>query len=350
MTSPHLILTALEISESVNGSLEGDPSRRVSGVGTVDEAGPDMLTWIGGPQYASRLSGSKAGVVLMPMKGEAPPAMTAIRVEDPDLALNTVLARFAKPRDVVEPGVHPSAVIGEGAVVEGASVGPNVFVGADAVVGSGTVLYPGVFVGRGSVVGSDCVLWPNVVLREDVRIGNRVIIHANTTIGADGFSYLQRGGRHVRVPQIGTVVVEDDVEIGANTAIDRARSGATTIRRGTKIDNLVMVAHNCDIGEGCLLAAMTGIAGSTTLGRYVVCGGRAGIIDHLSLGDGTQVGAGALVLTDLEPGSLVRGNPARPLTPFAREQVALKKLPDLLKKVRELEGTVERLRAAVGDE
>jgi len=349
VTSPHPTFTALEISESVNGSLEGDPSRRVSGVGPVDEATPDMLTWIGAPRFAPRLSGSKAGVVLMPLEGEAPPTMTAIRVEDPDLALNTVLARFARPKDVVEPGVHPSAVIGEGAVVDGASIGPNVFVGADAVVGPRTTLYPGVFVGRGAVVGSDCVLWPNVVLREDVRIGDRVIIHANTTIGADGFSYLQRGGRHVRVPQIGTVLVEDDVEIGANTTIDRARSGATTIGRGTKIDNLVMVAHNCEIGEGCLLAATTGIAGSTTLGRYVVCGGRASIIDHLSLGDGTQVGAGTLVLTDLDAGSLVRGNPARPLMAFAREQVALKKLPELLKKVRDLEETVKRLRAAVGD-
>jgi UDP-3-O-[3-hydroxymyristoyl] glucosamine N-acyltransferase len=295
-----------------------------------------MLTWIGAPKYVSKLAGSRAGVVLMPLEGEAPSGVTTIRVEDPDLALNSVLALFARPRDVMEPGVHPSAVIGEGAVVEGASVGPNVFVGDDAVVRAGTVLYPGVFVGRGALVGRDCVLWPNVVLREDVRIGDRVIIHANATIGADGFSYLQREGRHVRVPQIGTVVVEDDVEIGANTTIDRARSGATIIRRGTKIDNLVIVAHNCDIGEGCLLAAMTGIAGSTTLAPYVVCGGRTGIIDHLVIGAGSQIGAASLVVSDLEPGALVRGNPARPLTPFAREQVALKKLPELLKRVREL--------------
>jgi len=348
VTSTSFSITAREIADLIGGELDGDPGRTVLGIETVDRAGPDMLTWIGAPKYASKLVGSRAGVVLIPQGVEAPEGVTTIRVPDPDLALTRILPPFARPQDFMETGVHPSALIGEGALVDGASIGPNVFVGADAVVGAGSVLYPGVFVGRGAVVGRDCVLWPNVVLREAVRLGDRVIIHANSTVGADGFSYLQRQGHHVRVPQIGIVVIEDDVEVGANATIDRARSGATVIRRGTKIDNLVMIAHNCDIGEGSLLAAMSGVAGSTTLGKYVVCGGRVGIIDHLVIEDGVQLGAGSLCVNDLPAGSLVRGNPAIPITRFGREQVALKKLPALLKTVRELEAEIRRLRDAVG--
>jgi len=336
-------LTAKEIAEHVGGRIEGDPSRVVCGVETIEKADAGTLTWIGSPKYLSKLRDSAAEVVLLPLDGEAPPDKTAIRVPDPDLALVEILKLLAPLRDVVAPGVHPSAVIGDDAVVEGASIGPNVVVGEGARIGPGTALYPGVFVGRGAEIGRDCVLWPNVVVREHVKIGDRVIIHPNATLGADGFSYIQREGRHLRVPQIGTVLIEDDVEIGANTTIDRARSGATTIRRGTKIDNLVMVAHNCDIGEGSLLAAMTGIAGSTRLGKYVMCGGRVGIIDHLDIGDGVQIGAGALALTDLPAGSLVRGAPARPLTRFGREQVALSRLPALLKTVKALEERVQRL-------
>lgn len=341
-------ITARDLATHIGGEVHGDPSATVHGIETLEKAEPGMLTWVGDPRFASRLAASRATVVLMPLQGAAPEHMTTIRVEDPDLALTKLLPLFAGPRDLLEPGVHPSAVVAEGATVDGALVGPNTFVGADAVIGPRTVLYPGVFVGSGSVVGSDCVLWPNVVLREGVQVGDRVVIHANSTIGADGFSYIQREGRHIRVPQVGTVRIEDDVEIGANTTIDRARSGATIVRRGTKIDNLVMVAHNCDIGEGSLLAAMTGIAGSTTLGKYVVCGGQAGIIDHLTIGDGVQIGAGATALNDLPPGSLVRGTPAIPVTRFGREQIALKRLPGLLKTVMELEERVEELQEAVG--
>lgn len=343
MTSPYSEITAQEIASRTGGRLDGDGTRHVRSVETLDKATPDMLTWVGSPEYESRAAASEAGVVLMPLEGEPLPQKTVIRVADPDLALCEVLKMFARPQDLVDPGAHPSAVISEGAVVEGTAIGPNVYVGPDAEIGSGTTLYPGVFVGRGTRVGVDCVLWPNVVLREHITIGDRVIIHANSTIGADGFSYLQRDGRHIRVPQIGSVIIEDDVEIGANTTIDRARSGATTIRRGTKIDNLVMIAHNCDIGEGSLLAAMTGIAGSTKLGKYVVCGGQAGIIDHLEIGDGVQIGANSAALNDLPCGLLVRGTPARELTRFGREHVALKKLPDLLKTIRKLEQRVQEL-------
>jgi UDP-3-O-[3-hydroxymyristoyl] glucosamine N-acyltransferase len=336
-------LIAREVADRIGGQVEGDEARMIHGVETVDHAEPDMLTWIGSPKYASKATATRAGVVLMPLEGEAPAGKTIIRVPDPDWALCEVLKMLAPPQDVVQPGVHPSAVIGKGAVVEQTAIGPHVVVGEGARLGPGTVLYPGVFIGRDARIGRNCVFWPNVVVRENVTIGDNVIIHANSTIGADGFSYLQRGGQHVKVPQIGTVVIEDDVEIGANTTIDRARGRATRIRRGTKIDNLVMAAHNCDIGEGSLLAALTGIAGSTTLGKYVVCGGQAGIIDRLNVGDGVQIGANSTALNDIPAGRMIRGTPARELTRFGREQVALKKLPDLLKTIRKLEQRVQAL-------
>jgi len=335
--------TAQEIAQHAGGDILGDSAKIVSGVETVDRAGPEMLTWIGSTKYADRLQGSAAGTVLVPPDVVTPGHMTAIRVDDPDLALCQVLDLFAPPGDRVEEGIHPSAVVGAGASVEGACIGPNVVVGEGVRIGPGTVLHAGVFVGRDSQVGEDCVLWPNVVVREQVTIGNRVIIHPNTTIGADGFSFIQREGNHIRVPQIGTVEIEDDVEIGANTAVDRARSGATRIGRGTKIDNLIQVAHNCELGQGCILAGHSGIAGSTKLGDYVVLGGQAAVIDHLEIGDGVQMGAGALVLNDLPPGAMVRGAPARPLTQFGREQVALKKLPELLKAFRAMEKRLKEL-------
>ena len=346
MTLESRSLTAHEIAKSIGGRIEGDASRVVRGVETVEKAATDMLTWIGSRKYASKLAASRAGVVLVPPDVDSPADKTTIRVPDPDLALCEVLKLFAPPQDLVAPGIHPSAVIGPGAVVEGASIGANVVVGEGTVIGPGSILYPGVFVGTGTEVGRDCIVWPNVVIREHVKIGDRVIIHPNCTIGADGFSYLQREGQHIRVPQVGTVLIEDDVEIGANTTIDRARSGATRIGRGTKLDNLVMVAHNCDIGVGCLLAAMSGVAGSSRLGDYVVCGGDVGIIDHLDIGDGVQIGAGSTVLKDIPAGSLVRGNPAQPLTRFGREHAALKRLPELLRTVRDLEERVEKLQVA----
>jgi len=236
-------------------------------------------------------------------------------------------------------------VIGDNAVVAGAAIGPNVVVGANAVVGAGTQLHAGVWLGSGVVLGCDCVLWPSVVLRERTTVGDRVIIHANATIGTDGFGYLFREGEHKKIPQIGRVVIEDDVEIGACSTIDRARSGVTRIRKGTKIDNLVMIAHNCDIGDHSVVAAQCGIAGSVATGRYCAFGGRAGAVDHLTLGDGVQMGACSVATRDFPAGTSLRGMPAIEARRFARERVATQRLPQALKTLRALSRRVEELEA-----
>ncbi|RME40822.1 MAG: UDP-3-O-(3-hydroxymyristoyl)glucosamine N-acyltransferase [Planctomycetota bacterium] len=343
-------ITADELAQRIGGRVEGDETRSVRTVRTLDEAGAEDLSWVESPRYRAQAAASRAGVLLIDEHTEPLPDRTVIRVPDPNLALCRALALLAPPKDVIPPGVHPTARIGRGAVVEGVAVGPNVYIGDGATIGPGTVLYPGVFVGREARIGKDCTLWPNVVVRERVRIGDRVIIHPNATIGADGFGYLQREGRHVKIPQIGTVVIEDDVEIGANATIDRAKCGVTRIGRGAKIDNLVMIAHNCEVGEGSILVAQVGIAGSTKLGRYVMLGGQVGVIDHRTIGDGVQMAAKSAAYNDFPPGAVLRGIPARDHNRFGREQVALGKLPDLLKKVKALERRVAELEQRVNGE
>ncbi|MHC5108942.1 MAG: UDP-3-O-(3-hydroxymyristoyl)glucosamine N-acyltransferase [Planctomycetota bacterium] len=344
MQSDPTVLTAQSITDRTGGRLEGDGSQVVRCIETLENAEEGMLTWVGSPEFVSMAAETRASVILMPLEGEAPPEKTIIRVADPDLTMCEVLKILAPSHTAVAPGVHPTAVIGSHVEMdEGVAIGPHVVVEEGATIERGTRLHAGVFVGRETRIGVDCTLWPNVVVREFTTIGARVVIHPNATIGADGFSYIQRDGKNIKVPQIGRVVIEDDVEIGANSTIDRARSGTTIIRRDTKIDNLVMIAHNCDIGEGSLLAAMTGIAGSTKLGKHVACGGQAGIIDHLDIGDGAQIGAASCALTDIPEGLAVRGVPARDHMRVGREQVAVRKLPEILKLIQKLERRVREL-------
>ena len=341
-------ITAAELAERIEGTLEGDPTKVIRTVATLDEAEPDALSWVGAPAFLKKAAQSKAGVVLLPEDCTLPPDRTVIRVADPDAALCEVLRYLAPPLVRVAPGIHPTASVSPEAVVEGAAIGARVFVGAGAVIGASTQLHPGVYVGSHTTIGQDCVLWPNVVARERVTIGDRVIIHPNSTIGADGFGYLYRNGEHRKIPQIGTVVVEDDVEIGANSAIDRARSGVTGIGRGTKIDNLVQIGHNVDIGENCIIVALCGLGGSATLGRGVVLGGQVAISDHKHVGDGVQVAAKSLVTNDIPDGKTVRGIPATDNQRFLREQASARKLPDALKRIRELEKRLGQLEGQAG--
>ena len=342
-------ITATELAKRLGGALVGDGTRVIREVAALEDAGPDALAWVASEALLPRLANCAAGVVLVPEDCAVVAERTVIRVPDPDLALCEALLALAPPVEPIPPGVDASARVAKSAVVGGAAVGPLVFVGPRAVVQPGTQLHPGVHIGADCQIGRGCILWPNVVVREYTTLGDRVVLHPNVTVGADGFGYHQRGGRNVKIPQIGRVVVEDDVEIGAGSCVDRARSGVTRIGRGTKIDNLVQIAHNVHIGEDCIVVAQCGISGSTTLGNHVIMGGQAGVSDHVHIGNQAVVAARSGVERDLPDGKVVRGIPAIEHRDFVRQGAAMRRLPKLIQQVRALTKRVEQLESATND-
>ncbi len=339
-----------EIAKWVGGVVRGDPSGRIAGVAGIEDAGPSEITWLSHEKYIPELSTSRAGAVVVPERfGETP--MPAILTADPSMAITVILERFAPPVPRPAAGVHPTAVVAESAKIgRDAAIGPHVVLGEAARIGERTILHANVFVGAHARIGRDCELWPGVVVRERCTLGDRVVIHPNTTIGADGYGYQFVEGRHVKIPQIGTVEIEDDVEIGANCAIDRAKFGLTRIGEGTKIDNLVQVAHNVRIGPHCLIVAQCGIAGTARLGRGVVLGGKVGVRDHVSLHDGVQAGACSCISKDVPAGTRVFGIPAVEYDQFARERAKVRRLPQLAEQVKALIERVERLEASADDQ
>lgn len=338
--------TLAEIVQWVGGTVRGDANVRISGVGGIEDAGPDQITWLTSENYTARLKASQAGAVLVPRDhGDTP--MPAILVAKPAMAIIAILQRFSPHVPKPAPGVHPTACVAMTARLgKDVAVGPFVFVGDNAVIGDGTILHPHVFVGPDTIIGVDCELWPCVVVRERCRIADRVIIHSNTTIGADGFGYEFDGQQHIKIPQIGAVEIESSVEIGANCTIDRAKFGVTRIGQGTKIDNQVQVAHNVQVGAGCIIVAQSGIAGSTRLGRGVVLGGKVGVKDHVVLGDGVQVAACACISKDIPPGSKIIGIPAVDYEQWIREQGKIRRLPKLFEEIKKLTERVKQLEAA----
>lgn len=344
-------MTITELAHAIGARLEGDGSARVRGFATLALAKPDEISWLGDEKYIPEFQKTRAAAVLVSEQLVVPPGRTLLRVADPDIARCEALRRLAPPAPEVAPGIHPSAIIAPDAqLAPGVCVGPHVVIESGATIGARTQLHPGVYVGLQSTIGPDCVLWPNVVVRERVTIGQRVQIHPNVTIGADGFGYLLRAERHVKIPQLGTVSIEDDVEIGAGSAVDRAQSGVTRIGRGTKIDNLVQVGHNCDIGEGCVIVAQTGVSGSCTLEPFVTVGGQAGIADHLRLGRGARLAAKSLLIRDVPAGETWFGFPAGPSREFMRTVAVTRRLPELLAQVRELQKRIEQLESAANNQ
>ena len=321
--------------------------RTVRGLATLDEANAEELTFVGTEAYARRLPSSRAMGAIVHRKVRPPDgyAGAVFVVDDPDLAVARVLELFAPPTPRPPAGVDALArIAGSARLAENVAVGPFVFVGERARVGRNTVLHPGVYVGDEAVIGDDCELFPQVVVRERVTVGDRVIIHAGSVLGTDGFGYRWDGARHAKIPQIGTIVVEDDVEIGSCVCIDRAKFSTTRIGRGTKIDNLVQIGHNTTVGPHCIIVGQTGLAGSVTLGAGVVLGGQSAVRDHVAMGDGAMAAGCSGVAEDVPAKTIVSGLPALPHRQFLREQGSLRHLPELRNQVKKLQEEVERLR------
>jgi UDP-3-O-[3-hydroxymyristoyl] glucosamine N-acyltransferase len=319
-------------------------------VAPLDEAGPGDLSFFANRKYRRSFEASRASAVVVEPGEEAPAGRTVLRAKNAYLAFAKISTLFHPPEQAV-PDVSPRAFVHPTARVDpSAELMPFAHVGADAVVGARCVLYPGAYVGPGARLGTDCVLWPNAVVRERCILGDRVVLQPGCVVGSDGFGYAfdpsgegGSGPRHYKVPQIGIAVIEDDVELGANSCVDRATLGATRVGRGSKLDNLVQIGHNVEVGPLSILCGQVGIAGSTRLGAGVMVGGQVGVVGHISIGDEAKLGAQAGVMNDVGTGEMVAGSPARLHRDWLRMEAMLSRLPELVRRVKELEKRLEQL-------
>ncbi len=337
-------LTVAEIARYLGGTVQGDGTTLISGLGTLETAGPDAVTFLANPKYASKVAETSAGAVLMAPGGERY-GRTAIEVANPYLGFAKLLTLFyTAPYEPL--GIFPGAMMEISATVgEGVTVYPGACIGKNVVVGSRTVIYPGVVLYDNVTIGEECTIHANAVIRESCRVGNRCIIQPGAVIGSDGFGYAPDGSGYYRIPQIGIVVLDDDVEIGANSCVDRAAVEVTRIGRGTKLDNLVQVAHNCEIGEDCMIVSQVGIAGSAKIGNHVTLAGQVGVIGHITVGDNVIVGGQSGVTGSLQPNASYSGSPAIPHKEWLKLSMVLPHIPELRKAVSSMEKRITELEA-----
>lgn len=325
-----------DIAKKIDGTVIGDASLEINDIRSIETAEEGHITFATGKSFLDKLKQSKASAVLVDSEQELD--MNQVINPRPMLAFARLLDYF-HPQSRPKPGIHPTVVLGANVILgKRVTLSPLVCIGDNVRIGDDVVVYPGVMIDDNCVLGNHVVLHSNVTLYSDSVLGDHVILHSGVVIGADGFSYtVDEKGRHVKINQIGNVVIKDNVEVGANSCIDRAAMGTTLIKEGTKIDNLVQVAHNCTIGEYCILVAQVGIAGSCKLGHHVVIAGQAGISDHVTIGDHVTLAAKSAALRDIGSNSFHGGIPAIPLNIWKRSITVLPKLPDLARKVRDLE-------------
>jgi UDP-3-O-[3-hydroxymyristoyl] glucosamine N-acyltransferase len=341
--------TLADIARLLNVALSPESAGPVAitGVAGLKDAGPAEVSFLTSDAFHRAFAATSAAAVIVDrrVKLQGNVKTPVMIVDDAELATARVLQLFASPVPRPPAGIDRAARVASDAILaEGVAIGPNVVVGARTKIGRKSVLHPGVVVGDDVTIGDDCEFFPNVVIRERITIGQRVIIHAGSVLGTDGFGYRWDGRKHAKVPQIGTVIIEDDVEIGSCVCIDRAKMGATRVGAGTKIDNLVQIAHNCVIGPHCIIVGQVGLAGSVTMGAGVVLGGQTAVRDHITIGDAAMAAARSAIHEDVEPKMIVSGMPALPHRQSLREQAALRHLPDMRAQIRKLQEEIEELK------
>jgi UDP-3-O-[3-hydroxymyristoyl] glucosamine N-acyltransferase len=339
-------LALQEIAELVHGTISGDPHLRIRGIASIEEAEPGEITFLANPKYASKAMLTRASAMIVRSKIDGVSCAFLI-VQDPYFAFTRLLSYFHPPRRYPAE-VDSRAAIGQGVVLgTDVSIGPFVTVEDRAKIGDRVRIGAGVFVGEGSEIGEDSLIYPNVTIREGVKIGKRVIIHSGTVIGSDGFGFAPHKGRYHKIPQVGGVIIEDDVELGANVTVDRATLGNTIVGAGTKVDNLVQIGHNVVIGADSILVAQVGISGSSKIGRHVTLAGQVGVAGHLTIGDQVIVGGKSGVTKDIPAGENVSGFPPLPHKEWLKAQATFPHLPEMRERIRALEKEVEALRERI---
>jgi UDP-3-O-[3-hydroxymyristoyl] glucosamine N-acyltransferase len=351
-------MTLAELAAQLGGTLEGDGTRVVRGMGSLESAREDQVSFLANARYERFMAETVSAAVIVSADYSGPPGKGGqtglIRCKDAYFAYRQAMVHFYGFRKPRFSGVHPTAIIDPTAEIgTGVSIGANVVIEGECKIGEGTVIYPGVFIGHNTVVGRECLLYPNVTLYDGTVLHDRVTIHAGSSLGHDGFGYATHAGedgvvRHEKIPQAGWVEIEDDVEIGACCAIDRATMGATVIGAGTKFSNLVAIGHGTQMGKHCLMVAQAGIAGSVMVGNYCVFAGQCGVVGHVRIGDGVKVGAKSGVVNDIESGQEVLGSPALPLYEAKRQVIASIKLPQLRDTMRQLSLQIKALQKKLG--
>jgi UDP-3-O-[3-hydroxymyristoyl] glucosamine N-acyltransferase len=330
-----------DIALLIGGEIVGEENTDISSVNGIREAQEGDITFLANPLYRPLINTTKASAIITSQDISSAPK-PIIRTEDPSAAFTKVIALFrGNPTQDVSPGIHGSAVIGKGVRIgKNPSIGALAVIDDNAEIGDNAVIYPHVYIGRNVRIGNDTKLYPSVTVREDCIIGNRVIVHSNSVIGSDGFGYIKVKGAYQKIPQTGIVYIDDDVEIGSNVSIDRARFDKTVIGKGTKVDNLVQIAHNVSVGDNTIIVSQSGISGSSRIGNDVILAGQAGIVGHIEIGDNVIVGAQAGVTKSVPAGTVVLGSPANDISAQKRIFACLHKLPELFKTVKQIKDKI----------
>lgn len=343
---PHRLTALADILAKFNIPCEivGDRDREITGVATLDEAGPAEISFLSNAKYEKALATTKAGAVIVSKEQEVPNGMTVMRVAEPYAAVTVIMVHVHGYRKHERRGIDDRAVIDPTAKIgENPGISHGVTIAANVTIGKNVVMYPGVYVAKDCRIGDDCVLFPNVVVYDGSILGNRVTIHAGSVIGEDGLGYAPVKEKWHKIPQIGIVEIGDDVEIGSNCSIDRATLGRTVIAAGTKFSNLIAIGHGAKIGENCMFVAQVGIAGSVTVGKHVTMAGKVGVAGHLHIGDNAQIAAMSGVMNDVPADTSIAGAPAVPIKEAMRSFAHINRLPDMVKQIKQLEAQVEAL-------